>query len=107
MSRPYRLSAEARQQIDAVGAFVADDNVEAALKIYDALEDAFQLLAENPGIGHTREDLTTAGEVLERVVIPRSLRPGEQSPSDHHGSPRRSGRHQLAHGRSLVFPSSQ
>ena len=59
MSRPYRLFAEARRQIDEIGAFVADDNVDAALKIYDAFEDAFQLLAENPGIGHTREDLTT------------------------------------------------
>ena len=59
MSRQYRLSPEARRQIDEIGALVADDNVDAALKIYDAFEDAFELLAENPGIGHTREDLTT------------------------------------------------
>jgi len=59
VSRQYRLSPEARRQIDEIGAFVADDNVDAALKIYDAFEDAFELLAENPGIGHTREDLTT------------------------------------------------
>jgi toxin ParE1/3/4 len=59
VSRPYRLSPEARRQIDEIGAFVAEDSVDAALKIYEAFEDAFQLLAGNPGIGHTREDLTT------------------------------------------------
>ena len=58
MSRQFRLSPEAEQQIDAIGAFIAKDSIDAALKIYDALEHAFQLLAENPGIGHTREDLT-------------------------------------------------
>jgi plasmid stabilization system protein ParE len=59
VSRQYRLSPEALQQIDEIGAFLADDSIDAALKIYDALEDAFQLIVENPGIGHTREDLTT------------------------------------------------
>lgn len=58
MSRQFRLSPEAEQQIDAIGAFIAKDSIDAALKVYDALEHAFQLLAENPGIGHTREDLT-------------------------------------------------
>ena len=34
-------------------------SVEAALKLYDALEGAFARLADNPGIGHAREDLTS------------------------------------------------
>ena len=41
-----------------IGDFVAESSVEAALKIYDALEEAFALLAQNPAIGHLREDLT-------------------------------------------------
>jgi toxin ParE1/3/4 len=59
VSRQYRLSPEALRQIEEIGQFVAQDSVEAALRIYDALEDAFRLLAENPGIGHTRDDFTT------------------------------------------------
>ncbi len=58
MSGQYRLSPEAAQQVDAIGAFIAKDSIDAALNVYDALEHAFQLLADNPGIGHTREDLT-------------------------------------------------
>jgi plasmid stabilization system protein ParE len=34
------------------------DNPSAILKVVDALNDAMQLLAENPGIGHLRPDLT-------------------------------------------------
>jgi plasmid stabilization system protein ParE len=33
-------------------------HLESALKVHDALEGAFELLAKNPDIGHTREDLT-------------------------------------------------
>jgi toxin ParE1/3/4 len=58
VSRRYQLTATAQQTIDEIGAFIAEDSVDAALKVYDALEEAFELLAENPGIGHTREDLT-------------------------------------------------
>ena len=58
MSRRYQLTATAQQGIDEIGAFIAEDSVDAALKVYDTLEEAFELLAENPGIGHTRQDLT-------------------------------------------------
>lgn len=58
MSHGYRLSPEARDQVDAIGAFIAQDSVDAALKVYDALEEAFERIADNPEIGHTREDLT-------------------------------------------------
>ena len=59
MSRPYELTAEAQTHVDEIGAFIAQDSVDAALGVYDALEEAFELLAENPGIGHTRQDLTS------------------------------------------------
>ena len=59
MNRGYRLTPEARANIDEIGAFVANDSVDAAIRVLDALEDAFNLIAATPGIGHKREDLTT------------------------------------------------
>ncbi len=58
MIHRYRLSPEARDQVDAIGAFIARESVDAALKVYDALEQAFERIAVNPEIGHRREDLT-------------------------------------------------
>lgn len=58
MSVRYVLTPEAQAHVDEIGAYIAQDSVDAALKVYDALEEAFDLLAERPGIGHTREDLT-------------------------------------------------
>jgi plasmid stabilization system protein ParE len=46
VSRRYQLTATAQQGIDEIGAFIAEDSVDAALKVYDALEEAFELLAE-------------------------------------------------------------
>lgn len=58
MSKRYQLAEAAQRQVDEIGVFIAEDSIEAALKVYDALEEAFELLAESPGVGHTREDLT-------------------------------------------------
>ena len=58
MRRQYSLSPESRRQVAAIGDFIAEDSIDAALTVYDALEQAFELLAENPDIGHSREDLT-------------------------------------------------
>jgi plasmid stabilization system protein ParE len=58
VSAPYLLTAEAQAHIDEIGAYIAQDNVDAALKVYDAFEEAFVLLGERPGLGHSREDLT-------------------------------------------------
>jgi plasmid stabilization system protein ParE len=44
--------------VDRIIDFIAEDNVEAALRVHDALEEAFRHLAEMPGTGHTRTDLT-------------------------------------------------
>jgi plasmid stabilization system protein ParE len=38
--------------------YLDGDNPGAVLKVVDALDDAMQLLADNPGIGHRRPDLT-------------------------------------------------
>lgn len=57
MSR-YQLTPEARSQVDEIADFVAEESVDAALRVLDALDDAFRRLAEMPEIGHLREDLT-------------------------------------------------
>ncbi len=68
MSRHYRLSQEARNQLDAIGTFIAQESVDAALTVYDALEEAFEMLAANREIGHLREDLTQRPVKFWRVL---------------------------------------
>lgn len=58
MSRRYQVTPEAQTQIDAIGVFIAQDSVDAALRVLDSLEEAFEQLADMPDIGHTRADLT-------------------------------------------------
>jgi plasmid stabilization system protein ParE len=58
VSLRYQLTPSAQQDVDRITDFIAEDNVEAALRVHDALEEAFRLLAERPGMGHTRVDLT-------------------------------------------------
>lgn len=38
--------------------YLEGDNPNAVLKVVDALDDAMQRLAESPGMGHVRQDLT-------------------------------------------------
>jgi len=58
VSKTYRLTARAEADVEAIVDFIADDSVDAAVKVVRALEDAFGLLASRPGIGHVRQDLT-------------------------------------------------
>ena len=58
MSGVYRLTREAQANVDEITEFIAEDNVDAAIRVLDALEDAFALIAANPEIGHNRDDLT-------------------------------------------------
>jgi len=59
VSKGYRLTPEAQAAIEEICAYVADDSVDAALRVLEEFEQAFERLATTPGIGHTREDLTT------------------------------------------------
>jgi len=54
----YRLTPGAETNVDEICAFIAEDSVDAALKVLDALERAFEELAGMPGMGHARPDLT-------------------------------------------------
>lgn len=58
MGTGYRLTPEAGANLDEICAFVAEDSVDAALRVLGALERAFEQLVAMPDIGHTREDLT-------------------------------------------------
>ena len=58
MTQAYRLTERAEADVDAITDFIAADNIDAAVKVVLALEDAFVLLAARPGIGHARADLT-------------------------------------------------
>ena len=58
MSLRYQLTPSAELDVARITAFIAADSVEAALRVHEALEEAFRHLAERPGMGHTRADLT-------------------------------------------------
>ena len=58
MSAVYRLTPNAQENVDAICAFIADDSIDAALRVLISLEQAFEQLAETPEVGHSREDLT-------------------------------------------------
>lgn len=54
MSRGYSLTPEARANVNEICAFIAEDNLDAALHVLEALEHAFELLAATPEISHKR-----------------------------------------------------
>ncbi len=56
MSR-YRLSPEARADLDEIADTIAMDSPEAALRVAQALRAAARNLAQTPGLGHRRLDL--------------------------------------------------
>ena len=58
MSPRYQLTPRAQRNVEQITDFIAEDSVEAALRVHDALEEAFRHLADMPAMGHTREDLT-------------------------------------------------
>lgn len=54
----YFLSDDADRDLDGIWDYIAEDNVDAADQWISRLFDAFDAIAETPGIGHKREDLT-------------------------------------------------
>lgn len=58
MSQAYRLTERAEADVEAIADFIAADSIDAAVKVVLALEEAFVLLASQPGVGHARDDLT-------------------------------------------------
>ncbi|HXJ92070.1 MAG TPA: type II toxin-antitoxin system RelE/ParE family toxin [Terriglobia bacterium] len=57
MSR-YRLGHDAEQDLDDIWEFVAAHNIDAADRLVAKFFDTFEALAQMPGMGHQRKDLT-------------------------------------------------
>lgn len=57
MSR-FKLSAPARDDLRQIVDYIAQDNIPAARNVLAQLTQAFRRIAEMPGSGHIREDLT-------------------------------------------------
>jgi toxin ParE1/3/4 len=55
----YVLSRAADLDLDEIWEYIAQDNVDTADRWIGKLLDAFDALALNPGMGHTRNDLTS------------------------------------------------
>jgi toxin ParE1/3/4 len=58
MASRFIFTEEAETQLLEILDYVADESVSAAVRVRHAIFDAVGKLAETPGIGHTREDLT-------------------------------------------------
>ena len=55
---PYKVTLAAQGDIEDIIATIWQENPKAAETVEDRLYAAFDLLAENPGLGHERSDLT-------------------------------------------------
>ena len=54
----FLLTREAEDDIDAIGGYISAGSERAAERVVAAIYAAFDRLADMPGIGHTRSDLT-------------------------------------------------
>ena len=54
----YVLSHLAEQDIDEIISYIAEDSIPAAHAFIDSLYDSFDMLVDNPLIGHSRKDIT-------------------------------------------------
>jgi toxin ParE1/3/4 len=53
----FILAPRAEQDLSDIWDYIADDNIEAADPVLEALENAIRKLTRNPGMGHWREEL--------------------------------------------------
>lgn len=54
----FILTPRAKQDVNEIWDYIAEDNIEAADRVLEALENAMAALAKNPSIGHWRDELT-------------------------------------------------
>ncbi|MFH1554264.1 MAG: type II toxin-antitoxin system RelE/ParE family toxin [Pseudomonadota bacterium] len=55
----YVLTPAAKGDLATIVEYIAQDSVDVALQVLERFEEVLDLLAENPGIGHLREDLAS------------------------------------------------
>lgn len=53
----YIVTREAEDDIDEILAYIAEDNFDASLSLYDRFIEIFELLADNPEAGRERSEL--------------------------------------------------
>lgn len=53
----FILTSQAERDLDQILDYLVGDSIEAAGRVSDAIEQAFEKLARTPDIGHFREDL--------------------------------------------------
>ena len=53
----FRVSPQARLDIEDICTYVAADDLDAALRLLSRFESALAKLERHPGLGHTRHDL--------------------------------------------------
>jgi plasmid stabilization system protein ParE len=58
MRSRFVFTEEAESQLLEILTYLSDESEAAAVHVRDAIYDAVRMLAERPGIGHTRADLT-------------------------------------------------
>lgn len=56
----YRLSPQANKDIESVCDYIAERDPVAADRLEDRIHEALKLLAQLPGMGHTRSDVSDA-----------------------------------------------
>ena len=54
----FKLSPQAARDVREIWAYIAADSPKAARRVRSQIRDACQRVASNPGVGHTRQDLT-------------------------------------------------
>lgn len=54
----FKLSPEAARDIREIWAYITEDSIKAGRRVRLLIFDACQRIAGNPGIGHSRKDLT-------------------------------------------------
>jgi plasmid stabilization system protein ParE len=59
----FRLAPEACQDIKEIWTYIASDSIEAAGRVRQEIRDNCRRLAQHPGIGHRRDDLTSRADV--------------------------------------------
>ena len=75
MSRRLIIAPEAELELDGLAAFIAEDSLEAAMRLHEAAESAFQRLLSMPEIGATRELETARLNGLRMWPIPDESSP--------------------------------
>ncbi len=54
----YVIGEDAEHDLDAIWEFIAADSIDAADRWMERLFDSFAEIAQSPGVGHKRSDLT-------------------------------------------------